>query len=84
MQDLYLIQRETLDNLADGVRELSGTDSSLTTKNMIDKIGEANVNITNESNLIATISEVLAGKANPEPPQLILNKIEASISSILL
>ncbi len=59
----YLIQAETLTEIADKIRVLSGTEGTMTTAQMDGKLSEANTEINTQADLIAQITSALEGKA---------------------
>ena len=59
----YLIQGETLTNMADKIRILNGVEGALTTAQMDGNLGEANTDVATEADLIAQIASALEGKA---------------------
>ena len=59
----YLIQGESLTAIADEVRELSGTITSLGLDDMTSNLSEANTEVSSQTDLIAQIQEALQGKA---------------------
>lgn len=59
----YLIQGETLTNMADKIRVLNGVEGAMTPAQMDGNLGEANADVSTEADLIAQISSVLEGKA---------------------
>ena len=65
----YLIKEETLTNIADEIRELSGSTSGMTPNNMITNLDEANDEVITQKDLINTIKTALEGKANPSPAE---------------
>lgn len=59
----YLIQGESLTALADEIRELSGTTSTMGLDSMATRVGEANTEVGSQTDLIAQIASALEGKA---------------------
>ena len=59
----YLIQGETLTNLGDKIRVLSGTEDAMTPAVMASNVDEANTEIDTQASLIVQITEALGGKA---------------------
>lgn len=60
----YLIQDTTLENIADEVRTLSGTEETMTPSEMKENLNGANSAIQEEANLIAQILLALEEKTN--------------------
>lgn len=58
----YVFPKETMENMADEIRELSGSTNLLTTDDFINYIKNANDLITEQSNLITQILAILAEK----------------------
>lgn len=59
----YLIQEETLTNLGDKIRILSGTEDTMTPAEMNTNLTEANTEVSTQADLIAQIATTLEGKA---------------------
>lgn len=66
----YLIKKETLTNIADEIRTLSGTTSPMSTAEMTSTLNTENTNfennLTEQNDLISQISTLVATKANPQ------------------
>lgn len=60
----YIIKGETLTNIADEVRTLSGTADLMGLDAMANHVGNANTEIAGQEGLIAQIARALGGKAN--------------------
>lgn len=59
----YLIQGETLESMADKIRILNGVEGALTTAQMDGNLGEVNVEVDEQAELIEQIASALEGKA---------------------
>ena len=59
----YLIQGETLTDIADEVRALSGATGTMSPNNMISNLGDANTEVASQSALISEIISALEEKA---------------------
>lgn len=62
----YLIQSETLTNMADKIRVLNGVEGAMTPAQMDGNLGEVNVEVDEQTDLIAQIASALEGKAGGE------------------
>lgn len=59
----YLIQGETLANMADKIRVLNGVEGAMTPAQMDGNLGEVSVEVDEQAELIAQIASALEGKA---------------------
>lgn len=59
----YLIQGETLTNIGDQIRVLSGTEEAMTPAEMVGDLTDANSEVTSQADLIIQIQSALQGKA---------------------
>ena len=59
----YLIQGETLANMADKIRVLNGVEGAMTPAQMDGNLGEVSVEVDEQAELIAQITSALEGKA---------------------
>jgi hypothetical protein len=66
MADKYVIDKATLDVLADNARELSGETKQLSTDNMISLTSDAADRVNEQTDLIEQIKTALQGKAAGE------------------
>ena len=58
----YLIQGETLANMADKIRVLNDVEGAMTPAQMDGNLGEVSVDVSTEADLIAQIASALEGK----------------------
>lgn len=78
----YLIQGETLANMADKIRVLNGVEGAMTPAQMNGNLGEVSAEVDEQAELIAQIASALEGKAaggggeSPEQTALILEQTE--------
>lgn len=70
----YLIQSENLTSIADKIRILSGTETSMGLSDMVTHIDEANTNVNTETDLIAQITIALEGKAGGKTDPVLQDK----------
>lgn len=63
MSNIYLIQKDTLDNIAAQSMSIAGKTEAVTTNDIISDLTEANTEIGLQSDLISEISAALDGKA---------------------
>lgn len=65
----YLIQGETLINMADKIRVLNGVEGAMTPVQMDGNLGEVNDEVGSQAELIAQIASALEGKAGGSGPE---------------
>ena len=61
----YLVQRQSLENLADEIRVLSGTTGPLGLAEMATNVNDANDEVADQTDLIAQVASALQGKSVP-------------------
>ena len=66
----YIIQRETLTAIADEVRTLSGTTDEMSLDTLTTHVNDANIEITNQEDLLEQIASALEGKAGTTGAQI--------------
>lgn len=61
----YLVKRQSLENIADEIRVLSGTTESLGLTEMATNVNDANDEVADQTDLIAQVASALQGKSVP-------------------
>lgn len=61
----YLVQRQSLENIADEIRVLSGTTEPLGLFEMATNVNDANDEVADQTDLIAQVANALQGKSVP-------------------
>ena len=77
----YLIQSESLTNIADKVRVLSGTEDTMSLNAMENYVDDANADINTESELISQIMIMLEEKTNIPIPEVTIGTATKKLSS---
>lgn len=78
----YLIQSETLKSMADKIRVLNGVEGAMTPAQMDGNLGEVNVEVDEQAELIEQIASALEGKAGSSGVNVVSASYQSSNQSI--
>ena len=78
----YLVQRQSLENIADEIRVLSGTTEPLGLTEMATNVNDANDEVADQTDLIAQLASALQGKSVPGGGEDVTAEVTAQITLI--
>lgn len=76
----YIVQRNSLVNVADEIRVLSGTTEELALEAMAENVAEVNAEVTSQADLITSLENALQGKSLPADPNLLPENIKSGVT----
>lgn len=76
----YIVQRNSLVNVADEIRVLSDTIEELGLEAMASNVADANAEVTSQADLLIDLENALQGKSLPADPNLLPENIKSGVS----
>lgn len=76
----YIVRRDSLVNVADEIRVLSGTTAEMGLDAMAENVAEANTEVTSQADLLIDLENALQGKSLPADPNLLPENIKSGVT----